>query len=222
MTEFVRKVLGGSRYVVLLAVLGTFISAVVLTLYGLVAVTAVTVRSFTEIDGWNVSQRSVEHFALELIALIDIFLLGTVLYIIALGLYELFIDPNLPLPPWLLIEDLDDLKEKLGGVVIVLIAVTFLGDFVESDGEIGILWLGLGGAAIILAVAVAFAVRPRHGHHPATLQDHLPRITGHTPAGTGSPPVRVEQPMDATPNRAAAVAPPLARGAHEMPSGDGG
>jgi uncharacterized membrane protein YqhA len=163
MTEFVRRMLGGSRYIVLLAVLGSFISAAMLTLYGLVAVAAVTVRSFTEMDWRELNQRAVEHFALELIALIDMFLLGTVLYIVALGLYELFIDSNLPLPPWLLIEDLDDLKEKLGGVVIVLIGVTFLGDFVESDGGIGILWLGLGGAAIIVAIAVAFAVRPRHG-----------------------------------------------------------
>ena len=194
MTEFVRKVLGGSRYVVLLAVLGTFVSAVVLTLYGLVAVVAVTVRSFGEIGGGDVSQRTVEHFALELIALIDIFLLGTVLYIIALGLYELFIDPNLPLPPWLLIEDLDDLKEKLGGVVIVLIAVTFLGDFVESDGGIGILWLGLGGAAIILAIAVAFAVRPRHGHAAVDLPDHLPSASGRAPGPAVSAAVHAEPP----------------------------
>ncbi len=205
MTEFVRRLLGGSRYIILLAVLGTFVSAGVLTLYGVVAVVAVTVRSFTEIDGRDLNQRAVEHFALELISLIDIFLLGTVLYIIALGLYELFIDPNLPLPQWLLIEDLDDLKEKLGGVVIVLIAVTFLGNFVESDGEIGILWLGLGGAAIIVAIAVAFAVRPRHGHihpdvtvgasaagiggYPAT--DRSPEaadtVPEATPAGTGAP-----------------------------------
>ena len=185
MTEFVRKLLGGSRYIVLLAVLGSFVSAAMLTLFGLVAVAAVTVRSFTEMDWRELNQPTVEHFALELIALIDIFLLGTVLYIVALGLYELFIDSNLPLPPWLLIEDLDDLKEKLGGVVIVLIGVTFLGDFVESDGGIGILWLGLGGAAIIVAIAVAFAVRPRHGNgqasHPGTPVSSFAALGG-TPA----------------------------------------
>ncbi len=164
MTEFVRSLLGGSRYIILLAVLGSFLSAVMLTIYGIVAVVAVSVRSFTELDWRGLNQREVEHFALELISLIDIFLLGTVLYIIALGLYELFIDPNLPLPRWLLIEDLDDLKEKLGGVVVVLIGVTFLGDFVESEGEIGILWQGLGGAAVIIAISLAFALRPRHGH----------------------------------------------------------
>lgn len=170
MTDFVRRLLAGSRYIILLSVIGTFIAAVVLTLYGVVAVVVVSVRSFLEIDGLDLNHHVVERVALEYISLIDIFLLCTVLYIVAVGLYELFIDPNLPLPQWLLIEDLDDLKQKLGGVVIVLIGVNFLGDFVQSDGDIGILWLGLSGAAIILATAVAFAFRPRHG--PSSSPNH--------------------------------------------------
>lgn len=165
MTDLVRRLLGGSRFVVLLAVAATFLSAVVLTVYGAIAVVAVTVRSFRDLDGWLIDHHDVEHVAIEFLSLTDIFLLCTVLYIIALGLYELFIDPNLPLPNWLLIEDLDDLKEKLGGVVIVLIAVNFLGSFVPSNGDLSIVWLGISGAAIILAIAVAFAVRPRHSQN---------------------------------------------------------
>jgi uncharacterized membrane protein YqhA len=164
MIQFMRRLLGGSRFIILLAVLGTFLAAAVLTVFGLVAVVAVAVRSVAEIDGATLNHRAAEHFAVEFLSLIDIFLLCTVLYIISLGLYELFIDPHLPLPRWLLIEDLDDLKEKLGGVVIVLIAVNFLTNYVQSDGEIEILWLGLAGGAVIVAIAAAFAFRPRHGH----------------------------------------------------------
>ena len=182
MTRFVHRLLAGSRFIILLAVLGTFISAVVLTIYGLVAVVAVALRSFAGLNVAEIDHHDVEQIALEFISLIDVFLLCTVLYIIALGLYELFIDPNLPLPQWLLIEDLDDLKEKLGSVVAVLIAVNFLGDFVQSDGEIGILWLGLGAAAVIIALAVVFAVRPRHGGRGHGGGAGSPSPTPHAPA----------------------------------------
>jgi len=49
--------------------------------------------------------------------LIDTFLLGTVLYIVAIGLYELFIDPQIKTPAWLEIRSIDDLKERLLGTV---------------------------------------------------------------------------------------------------------
>ncbi len=39
------------------------------------------------------------------------------LYIIAIGLYELFIDSRIPVPPWLRIDDIDDLKHKLVSVM---------------------------------------------------------------------------------------------------------
>ena len=44
-------------------------------------------------------------------------LLGTVLYIVSLGLYQLFIDHSLPVPRWLRVDDLADLKRDLINVV---------------------------------------------------------------------------------------------------------
>lgn len=65
------------------------------------------------------------------VELIDLFLLSTILYIISLGLYSLFIDAKLPLPTWLSIADLDDLKGRILGVIMVLVAFSFLGYVVE-------------------------------------------------------------------------------------------
>jgi uncharacterized membrane protein YqhA len=45
-------------------------------------------------------------------------------------LYELFIE-DLDLPPWLIVHNLYDLKTKLGGVIILVMAVNFLNHFVE-------------------------------------------------------------------------------------------
>ncbi|MGZ3630061.1 MAG: YqhA family protein [Ktedonobacteraceae bacterium] len=57
------------------------------------------------------------------VELIDLFLLSTILYIVSLGLFRLFIDATLPLPGWLEIHDLNDLKERILGVIIVLLAI---------------------------------------------------------------------------------------------------
>lgn len=45
---------------------------------------------------------------------------------IGLGLYRLFVDPELPLPAWLKIRDLDDLKNNLVSSVIAVLSVLFL------------------------------------------------------------------------------------------------
>ena len=82
----------------------------------------------------------------------DLFLLGTVFYIIALGLYELFIDTNIRVPSWLEIKTLDDLKDKLIGVVIVVLAVLFLGQVVSWNGQKDLLGYGVAIALVIAAL----------------------------------------------------------------------
>ena len=77
---------------------------------------------------------------------------GLVFLMIALGLYELFIDPNLDLPDWLTFSSFDDLKNKLIGVVIVVLAVLFLGSVVSWDGSRDMLGIGAGVALVIGAL----------------------------------------------------------------------
>ena len=93
--------------------------------------------------------------------MIDLFLLGTVLYIVAIGLYELFVDPGLPMPAWLRITTLDDLKERLLGVVGVLLAVTFLGSAVTWDGSANILALGLAVGVVLGVISLTIALLAR-------------------------------------------------------------
>ena len=73
---------------------------------------------------------------------IDLFLIGATLIIAAIGLYELFIariDPaNLhrPLPAWLEMNDLNDLKARVIAMIILVCAVTFtdvLLEFAKDD-----------------------------------------------------------------------------------------
>ena len=79
-------------------------------------------------------------------------MLGTVIYIIAIGLYELFIDDQIQLPDWLEIHTLDDLKDKLIGVIVVVLAVLFLGQIVAWDGQRDLLSYGVSIALVIAAL----------------------------------------------------------------------
>jgi uncharacterized membrane protein YqhA len=155
-------VLASSRFFIAVAVVGAFLSSVVLLLAGVVAVAEVCWDAIRH-PGTDVDEA--KHLAVDFIQLIDVFLLGTVLYIIALGLYELFVDPNLPMPAWLRIRDFDDLKDKLIGVIIVLLAVTFLGSAVTWQGGKDILYYGAAIGIVILALAFVLHVFSRaHGH----------------------------------------------------------
>lgn len=91
---------------------------------------------------------------------VDAILLGTVLLVIGYGLYELFVDTNLEVPDWLEINTLDDLKAKLIGVVVAIIAVIFVGVLVDAKSPNEVMYYGVGAGAVVLALA-AFSFTSR-------------------------------------------------------------
>jgi uncharacterized membrane protein YqhA len=111
------------------------------------------------------------HFLLELYAgmpkaaalllaieIVDLFLLATVVQVVSLGLYQLYFDQDIRLPAWLKIETLDDLKAKLVGVVITVLAVFFLGKAVVWNTGVDILFLG-GAVALVMVASTWFIAR---------------------------------------------------------------
>jgi uncharacterized membrane protein YqhA len=147
-----RNILAGSRFFIALAAFGTFLSSVALIISGVISVFRVTLDALRDSDSGVLASK---HLAVDFLQLVDIFLLGTALYIIALGLYELFVDDSLPMPKWLVIATFEDLKEKLIGVIIVLLGVSYLGTAVTWAEDKSILNLGVATAAVILALAIA-------------------------------------------------------------------
>lgn len=144
------KLLSNSRYIILLAVLCCLVAAISLLVIAGIETAQLVVKSFTI----NLDSIAIKMIAFTFIEVIDILLLASVFYITALGLYELFIDENLPTPGWLHITHLDDLKSKLIGVVIVILLVLFLGQVVNWDGERNIIFLGVAIAFVIAAIAL--------------------------------------------------------------------
>jgi uncharacterized membrane protein YqhA len=91
---------------------------------------------------------------------VDAILLGTVLLVIGYGLYELFIDADIEVPLWLRVQDLDDLKSKLIGVVVAIVAVVFVGVFVDSNRAADVISYGVGAGALVVGLAIfAYATR---------------------------------------------------------------
>lgn len=144
-----RPILNHSRYLVIAAVLGSLVAALALFAYGVIETFVVVAETIAKAD---VSSKGAKALALAFIEIVDLFLLGTVFLMIALGLYELFIEENLNLPPWLSIHSFDDLKNKLVGVVVVVLAVLFLGAVVSWDGSRDLLGFGVGVALVIAAL----------------------------------------------------------------------
>jgi uncharacterized membrane protein YqhA len=146
-----KPVLNASRYLVLAAVIGALLGAAALFLYGLVDVVVVITRTLA---GGEVSTLGAKQLMLYFIEVFDLFLLGTVMLIMGLSLYELFMDSDLKLPARLEIRTFEDLKSNLVTVVIVVMAVTFLGQIVSWNGQTDVLGLGAAVALVIAALNV--------------------------------------------------------------------
>lgn len=152
-----KKILSSSRYLVLIAVLGSFLISAALFIYGGLetARTLFDIFTHTELGG-----ASSKELTLAAIQLVDLFLLATALYLISLGLYELFIDDSIELPAWLTIHHLDDLKQKLVGIMILVMGVLFLGKLVSWDGKSGL--LDPGAAIALMIAALTFFLGQKH------------------------------------------------------------
>ena len=145
----IARIIQMSRFIILLAVIGSLAASLTLLVYGTVQ-TFYTI--FDVIAAWSVSSKGLKLLVISFIEAVDVFLLGIVFYIIALGLYELFIDDTIPLPDWLVIHNLDDLKHKLVGVLVVVIGVLFLGHAISWDGRRDLLGFGAACGMVIAAL----------------------------------------------------------------------
>lgn len=162
----VAHVLSTGRYFILLAIVGSFATSCAVLIY---AFFAGVVDTFAQALQHEFGVDGAKHVSVEVISLVDLFLLGTVLYVIAVGLFQLFINPSLPTPAWLKIRDLDDLKERLLATIVVLLSVSFLSYVVTWDGSLNL--LGAGGAIGIVLIAIALLLREFRGSPRAPKRD---------------------------------------------------
>lgn len=155
------RLLGSTRLFIAFPVAGLLLAAIVTLVYGFLMMFRTV---WDVVSKHGISVDGMKALSVEFIELTDLFLVGTVLYIVALGLYELFIDPGIPVPAWLHVDDLEDLKGQLVRVIIVLLGVNFLVAVVNWNGGQDIVWFGGAIGLVILALSVSSYLTAKQDH----------------------------------------------------------
>jgi uncharacterized membrane protein YqhA len=142
-----RKILGLTRYAVFVPAVASIIGALLLMAQGSISILMIVVDAV-------LNDAYLKETIVEVLTAVDAILLGTVLLVIGYGLYELFVDTRLEVPEWLEVRDLDDLKSKLIGVVVAIIAVVFVGVFVDTNRAADVVAYGVGAGALVGGLAL--------------------------------------------------------------------
>ena len=151
-----------SRFVAILAVLGSLLASVVLFVKSTAEVLHGVVGFSSKINsGLHISDEASVELMKMLVTVVDEYLFATVLFIFSMGIYELFIrkiDParqsNDTRPGWMRIDSIDDLKNMLGNVIMMVLVVSFFKYSLDNtyDKVLDLLYFGLGILFVSLAL----------------------------------------------------------------------
>jgi uncharacterized membrane protein YqhA len=144
------------RYIFVIPIVATFVASLVLLVLGFVETFKVIYEAVSYSDP-HILQSLKIHF----VEIIDVFLLATILYVIASGFWQLFLGRPNKLAPWMQVNSVHDLEVMLIGVTITLLGVTGLAFVLSWDGESALWQVGLAIGSIIAALAY-FIGRGRH------------------------------------------------------------
>lgn len=123
-----QRFLGGTRYLVILPILGLAVAASFFFVFGGIGLFKMLIELLIDIIGGIGSQTAKTDSTLvtiEVVEFVHVFLVGTVLYITAAGFYQLFIQ-DINFPEWLKIDSIEELESNLIGVIVVVLAVNFM------------------------------------------------------------------------------------------------
>ncbi|PCJ52512.1 MAG: hypothetical protein COA70_12255 [Planctomycetota bacterium] len=151
-----------SRFMVLLAVFGSLGAAIVMFVVSSLDV----VELFTQVGhyfsvlGTTDQELARHHIVSSAVEIIDGYLLATILVIFGLGMYELFIsklDPAIGAEnssKVLIIKSLDDLKTRLGKVILMILIVQFFKYGINLTVETPMDLLAFGGGIALIGLAL--------------------------------------------------------------------
>ena len=170
MERLFEKALWNSRFVVLIAVIASLITA--LAMFYMATVDVYYLLSHLgEYTSPDLIGDARKDFRAETVAhvveVIDGYLLATVLFIFSLGLYELFISKieeaeESENSKVLAIHSLDDLKARLGRVVLMILIVNFFEHAISMDFHGPLDLLALAGGIGLIALALYFSHADDH------------------------------------------------------------
>ena len=157
------RILSATRYLVVLPALGLAIAASVFFIFGGIGLIRLLVELTVEALGtligaaYETTGMDKGLIIFEVVEFVHLFLVGTVLYITAVGLYQLFVH-EIKFPDWLQIDTTEELETNLIGVTVVVLAVNFMGA-VLVRGTDDLIQYGAGIALPIAALGLFIGMR---------------------------------------------------------------
>jgi uncharacterized membrane protein YqhA len=156
------RALWSSRFVVLLAVMGSLAASLAM-FFVATSDTVVLVSHLAPFADASLAREARQALHTEAVAhvveIVDGYLLATVLLIFAFGLYELFISPievgkRSETSGVLVIRDLDGLKERLGKVIVMIMVVELFSRVLtlRTEKPLDLVWMA--GAIALAGVAL--------------------------------------------------------------------
>lgn len=142
-----KSILERSRYLALIGIISLLVASFAAFIWGTIKTVFTTLLVIQTLGKDST-------ITIELIELIDIFLIATTILIFAASLYELFIG-KLDMPEWMLAHDLYELKAKLSSMIVLVMAVKFLQKMIEVKDTQELLQRGIA-TALVSAVLIAF------------------------------------------------------------------
>lgn len=134
-----------------LGILALAIGVIGYAIYEIIVVLQIILEKYATADD--------DKIILSVLKSVDLVLLSVVLFIMGVGLFELFIKQIDNLPKWLIIKDIDELKSMLIKVIIVVISVSFTGRIITWDGTTDLFGYGVGLGAVIFALSFFLRVK---------------------------------------------------------------
>jgi uncharacterized membrane protein YqhA len=142
------KFLASTRYLAVIGVVALLVSALAAFGWGVVKTVEAIILITTSLG-------HAAGITIALVEIVDAFLIATTLLVFSMGIYELVVG-DLPLPDWMQIHNLHDLKSKLGGLLVLVMAVKFLEKLAEWKNGLETLFFALA-IGVVAAVLIAFS-----------------------------------------------------------------
>lgn len=165
------KLLTGTRYLIVVPVLGLVLASAIFFVLGGIGLIRLLFEFLAGIvaqGGAAGDEDAINLMIVNVVEFVHTFLVGTVLFITAVGLYQLFIN-EIQFPGWLKIDSTEELETNLIGVTVVVVAVHFMSVVFLGDSD-SILDYGAGIALPIAALGAfvglrAWAAKMTKGNH---------------------------------------------------------
>ncbi len=156
MSRYINYIIG-TRYLIIIPIIGLGLAAATLFIFGGYGLIRLVFQQILIAFGILHEHPSDVPIFVELVEYVHTFLIGTVLYITAVGFFQLFIK-EIEFPEWLRIDSTEELETNLISVTVVVLAVNFMARAFTTQDK-SVFQYGIGISVPIAALALYVGMR---------------------------------------------------------------